>query len=175
MAGLDKNKEPDVFNALQFGAILENVKFYDDIHREVDFNDVSLTNNTRGCYPLEFLPNSKLPAVGGHPKNIIMLTCDSNGVLPPVSKLDEIQTMYHFISGYTTQIGGLTTDDPKSHTTFSECFSEGFILRDPTFLAELLEKKIKQYGTKVWLINTGWINGNLASGKVVFIYQREFL
>lgn len=169
VSGLDAHIQPELANAIQFGSVLENIKFYDDIHREVDFNDTSITTNIRACFPLENLPNAKIPAVGGHPKNIIFLTLDSNGVLPPVSRLSDQQALYHFISGYTTQIGGMTDGDPKSHTTFSECFNEGFILRDPCFMTSLLEKKLKENGTKVWLVNTGWIRGDISQGKVGYM------
>lgn len=166
IAGLDSHECPDIYNAVQFGTILENIKFYDDIHREVDFNDISITSNTRASFPLEYLPNAKIPAIGGHPKNIIMLTCDANGVLPPISKLTTEQALYHFISGYSAQIGGLAEGETKTHSTFSECYSEGFMLRDPSFLAGLLEKKINEHGSKVWLVNTGWVGSNNTNGKV---------
>lgn len=165
--GLDAHHEPDIFNAIQFGSVLENVKFYDNIHREVDYNDTSLTPNTRCAYPLEFMPNAKIPAMGGHPKNIIFLTCDSNGVLPPVSQLNDVQSMYHFMAGYTSKMAGVESGDIVTSATFSACFSEPFLLRPPIVYAELLEKKIKQHGTKVWLVNTGWINGKFGVGKVV--------
>lgn len=169
VSGWDAHESPELVNAIQFGTVLENVKFYDDIHREVDFNDTAVTSNIRASFPLENLTNVKLPAVGGHPKNIIFLTFDSNGVLPPVSKMTESQALYHFISGYTTQIGGMTEGDPKSHTTFSECFSEGFLLRDPCFMASLLQKKLKEHNANVWLINTGWIKGDVTKGQVDYI------
>lgn len=172
---MSANRDPEIFNAIKFGAVLENVKFYDDIHREVDFNDTSITSNIRACFPLEHLPDVKIPAVGGHPKNIVFLTVDSNGILPPVSKLNDKQALYHFISGYTTQVGGMTENDLKSHTTFSECFSEGFILRHPSFMAGLLEKKLKEHGTNVWLVNTGWIKGDVTKGEVKSRLRSEFL
>lgn len=104
--GLTEEKEPDIYRALKFGSVLENVLFYDDHNRVVNYHDISLTENTRASYPLEFIQNSKIPAVGGHPKNIIFLTCDAFGVLPPVAKLTPEQAMYHFIAGYTAKVAG---------------------------------------------------------------------
>lgn len=173
--GLDPVKEPDIFNAIKFGALLENVKFYDNIHREVDYNDVSITQNTRCSYPLEHISTAKIPAVGGHPKNIIFLTCDAMGVLPPVSKLNSLQSMYHFISGYTANMAGVEAGNNKTTATFSACFGEAFILRHPTLYAEMLEEKLQEHNTNVWLLNTGWINGKYGVGSVNFFDFSEFL
>ena len=165
-AGLEATKEPDIYNAIRFGSVIENIKFYDNIHREVDFNDTSITPNTRVAYPLEYIPGAKIPAIGGHPKNIIFLTSDANGVLPPVSKLNEVQAMYHFLSGYTANMAGVVAGQNVISSTFSACFGEAFLTRNPIIYAELLEKKIKQHKTNIWLLNTGWINGKYGVGSV---------
>jgi len=164
--GLDPFKEPEIFQAVRFGSVLENVRFRDPISREVDYNDTSITQNTRVSYPLDFIPGAKLPAVGGHPKNIIFLTCDANGVLPPISKLNSVQAMYHFISGYTANMAGVVAGDEGTSATFSACFGEAFLPRHPILYAELLEQKIKKHNTNVWLLNTGWINGKYGVGSV---------
>ena len=103
---LSEEKEPEIFRALKFGAVLENVLFFDEQTREINFADMSITENTRASYPLNYIPNAKIPAVGNHPKNLIFLTCDAFGVLPPVSKLTPEQAMYHFLSGYTAKVAG---------------------------------------------------------------------
>lgn len=150
---------------------MENIRFFDKSEREINFDDTSITPNTRVSYPLEFIPGAKIPAVGGHPKNIIFLTCDANGVLPPVAKLNTDQAMYHFISGYTANMAGVVAGDNTTSATFSACFGEVFLARHPTLYAELLEKKIKQHNTNVWLLNTGWINGKYGEGSVRFFYS----
>lgn len=145
---------------------MENIRFFDKSEREINFDDISITPNTRVSYPLEYIPGAKIPAVGGHPKNIIFLTCDANGVLPPVSKLDPVQALYHFISGYTANMAGVVAGDNSTSATFSACFGEVFLPRHPVLYAELLEQKIQQHGTHVWLLNTGWINGKYGEGSV---------
>jgi len=162
--GLDETKEPEIFNAIKFGSVLENVLFKDQETGEVDYDNVKLTQNTRCSYPLEYIPGAKIPAVGGHPKNIIFLTCDANGVLPPVSKLNSLQCMYHFISGYTANMAGVLAGDELITPTFSACFGEAFLPRHPTLYAEMLEHKVKKYDANVWLLNTGWINGKYGAG-----------
>jgi phosphoenolpyruvate carboxykinase (ATP) len=118
---LTKESEPEIFNALQFGAVLENVVF-DDEGNEVNFADTSITQNTRGAYPIEFIKNAKIPCIAGHPTDIIFLTCDAFGVLPPVSKLSPEQAMYHFISGYTAKVAGTEVGVTEPQATFSTCF-----------------------------------------------------
>ena len=163
--GLDKNKEPEIFNAIRYGAVLENIKFKDFHTREVDYNDISITENTRVSYGLDHIPNVKIPAIGGHPKNIFFLTCDAYGVLPPVSKLDQNQAMYHFISGYTAKVAGTEMGIKEPQSTFSACFGEAFLPLHPTTYAELLASKVNKFGTNVWLINTGWSGGKYGIGK----------
>lgn len=134
---LSKEKEPEIYDAIRFGAILENVKYFPGTRR-VNYDDVSITENTRCCYPLEHIPNVKLPAIGGHPKNIIFLTCDANGVLPPISKLTPEQTMYHFISGYTAKVAGTEMGITDPVPSFSACFGEAFLPLHPFKYAKLL-------------------------------------
>jgi phosphoenolpyruvate carboxykinase (ATP) len=161
--GLTEEKEPEIFRAIRFGSVLENV-VYDKETMEVDFNDISITENTRASYPLEFIPNVKLPAVGGHPKNIIFLTCDAFGVLPPVSKLTPGQAMYHFISGYTAKVAGTEMGVTEPTATFSACFGAAFLVWHPTKYAELLKEKIEHHQSDVWLVNTGWSGGGYGVG-----------
>jgi len=163
--GLTKEKEPEVYNAIKFGTVLENVNFFDMHSREVNYNDTSITENTRASYPLSHIEGAKIPAVGGHPKNIFFLTCDAYGVLPPVSKLTYEQAMYHFISGYTAKVAGTEVGIKEPKSTFSACFGEAFIPFHPTVYSELLAKKMKQHNTKAWLINTGWSGGKYGVGK----------
>ena len=153
---LSPQQEPEIFDAIKFGAVLENVVFDDDT-REVDYNDTTLTENTRCAYPLEFIPNAKIPAVGDHPSNIILLTCDARGVLPPVSKLDRATVQYWFISGYTSKTPGTEDGITEPISTFSACFAQPFLAEHPMVYANMLAKKLDEHGTNAWLINTGWV------------------
>ena len=160
---LSKEQEPDIWNALGYGAVLENV-VYDPFTRLVDYQDVSITQNTRGSYPLDVIPNAKIPAVGGHPKNVIFLTCDAFGVLPPVAKLTPAQAMYHFISGYTAKVAGTEVGVKDPEATFSACFGGPFLVWHPTKYAELLADKLRKHGAQTWLVNTGWSGGGHGVG-----------
>lgn len=131
---LSREKEPEIYDAIKFGAILENVGINPET-RHLDYSDVAITENTRVSYPLEHIPGAKLPAVGGHPKNIIFLTCDSFGVLPPVSKLTPAQAMYHFIAGYTAKVAGTEMGILEPVSTFSACFGAAFLPLHPTVYA----------------------------------------
>lgn len=162
---LSAEKEPEIYNAIRFGSVLENVLFKDTITNEVDYTDISITENTRCSYPLEFIPNSKIPAIGGHPKNILFLTCDAYGVLPPVAKLDHAQAMYHFISGYTAKVAGTEMGVKEPQATFSACFGEVFLPFHPTLYAEMLAEKMEKHGATAWLVNTGWSAGKYGVGK----------
>jgi phosphoenolpyruvate carboxykinase (ATP) len=162
--GLDPKKEPEIFEASKFGAILENISFFPGT-RDVNYDDISLTENTRLCYPLEYMPYVKTPAIGGHPKNIIFLTCDAYGVLPPVSKLTPEQAMYHFMAGYTAKVAGTEVGVKEPSPTFSACFGEAFLVWHPSKYAELLSEKLKKHGAQTWLINTGWTGGKYGVGK----------
>lgn len=161
---LSKEQEPDIWNALQYGSVLENV-VYDPESRVVDYKDVSITQNTRGCYPLDVIPNAKIPAVSGHPKNVIFLTSDAFGVLPPVAKLSPAQAMYHFISGYTAKVAGTEVGVKDPEPTFSACFGGPFLVWHPTKYAELLADKLRKHGAQTWLVNTGWSGGGFGIGK----------
>jgi phosphoenolpyruvate carboxykinase (ATP) len=160
---LSREQEPDIWNALQFGAVLENVVFEQE-SRIVDYKDVSITENTRGCYPLDSIPNAKLPAVAGHPKNVLFLTCDAFGVLPPVSRLTPAQAMYHFISGYTAKVAGTEVGVKDPSPTFSPCFGGPFMVWHPTKYAELLADKLRKHSAQTWLVNTGWTGGGYGVG-----------
>jgi phosphoenolpyruvate carboxykinase (ATP) len=160
---LTPENEPDIFSALRFGAVLENVVLEDD--RTVDFTDTTITENTRGAYPVEFIRNARIPCIAGHPTDVIFLTADAFGVLPPVSRLSPAQAMYHFISGYTAKVAGTEVGVKEPSATFSPCFGGPFLVWHPSKYAELLAAKMKQHGARVWLVNTGWSGGGYGTGK----------
>ncbi|KAI3845585.1 hypothetical protein MKX03_019734 [Papaver bracteatum] len=172
---LSGEKEPDIFNAIKFGAVLENIVF-DEHTREVDYADKSVTENTRAAYPIEYIPNAKIPCVGAHPKNVILLACDAFGVLPPVSKLNLAQTMYHFISGYTALVAGTEEGIKEPQATFSACFGAAFIMLHPTKYAAMLAEKMQKHGATGWLVNTGWSGGSYGSGNRIRLpYTRKII
>ena len=172
---LSEESEPDIFHALHFGAVLENVVFDDEDH-EVDFTDISITENTRGAYPIEFIKNAKIPCVAGHPTDVIFLTCDAFGVLPPVSKLSPEQAMYHFISGYTAKIPGTEVGVREPQVTFSACFGAPFLVWHPAKYAELLATKLKEHDVEVWLVNTGGSGGSYGMGsRIQLSYTRSII
>lgn len=156
--------EPDIFNAIRFGSVLENVVFSPSAHK-VDYFDTSLTQNTRASYPIEYIPNAKIPCMGTHPKDVIFLTCDAFGILPPVSRLNKAQAMYHFISGYTAKVAGTEMGVTEPQATFSACFGSPFLAWHPSKYAELLAKKMDEHDTNVWLVNTGWSGGSYGIGE----------
>jgi phosphoenolpyruvate carboxykinase (ATP) len=160
---LSAEKEPEIFQAIRFGTVLENV-VYDPMQRVVDFDNKSITENTRASYPIEYIPQIAMPCVGGHPKNIVFLTCDAFGVLPPVSRLSPEQAMYHFISGYTAKVAGTEMGVTEPQATFSACFGAAFMVWHPTKYAELLSQKIQKHGSQAWLVNTGWSGGGYGKG-----------
>jgi phosphoenolpyruvate carboxykinase (ATP) len=137
-----QNPKPDTFGALRFGALLGNVIFDDEGH-QVDFSNTRITQNTRGAYPIEFIQNAKAPCVAGHPTDIIFLTCDAFGILPPLSKLSPEQAMYHFSSGYTAKVAGTEVGVTEPQGTFSACFGAPFLVLHPAKYAELLSSKMK--------------------------------
>ena len=155
---LSKEKEPEIWNAIKKGAILENVVFKENSN-EVDFEDCSITENTRVSYPLDFIDNIAKGVKGNNIKNIFLLTADAFGVLPPISKLDKGQAMFHFISGYTAKIAGTEEGITEPQVTFSACFGAPFLPLHPTKYAEMLGEKIESSNVNVWLINTGWTRG----------------
>jgi phosphoenolpyruvate carboxykinase (ATP) len=159
---LTRESEPDIFAALRFGAVLENVVF--DKTHHVDFDDTSFTQNTRGAYPIEHMPNAKIPCVARHPSDIIFLTCDAFGVLPPVARLTREQAMYYFISGYTAKVAGTEMGVDEPEATFSPCFGGPFLVCHPSRYAKLLSEKIAKHDVSVWLVNTGWSGGAYGTG-----------
>jgi phosphoenolpyruvate carboxykinase (ATP) len=163
---LSAESEPEIHAAVRFGAVLENVVFDPDTG-EVDYGDRTITENTRAAYPIEFMARAKIPCVGDHPRNVIFLTCDAFGVLPPVSRLTPEQAMYHFISGYSAKVAGTEegVDEPKA--VFSPCFGGPFLARHPTEYAELLAERIRAHEAQTWLVNTGWTGGGYGVGSRV--------
>lgn len=161
---LSKKKEPQIYDAIKFGAILENIGFKDD-GVTPDYHDSTKTENTRVSYPIHHIDNIVQPSVGGVPKNIFFLTCDAFGVLPPISKLTPGQAMYHFISGYTAKVAGTEAGITEPVTAFSACFGSPFLPLHPTKYAEMLGKKMEENDVKVWLVNTGWSGGEYGVGE----------
>jgi phosphoenolpyruvate carboxykinase (ATP) len=168
--------EPQIFACThRFGTILENVVI-DPVNRHIDLDNSSITENTRAAYPLTFIDNAIPDKLGGHPKNIIFLTCDASGVMPPIACLTIEQAMYHFISGYTSKIAGTEVglrDEPE--ITFSACFGGPFMVHKPAYYAALLRHKIERYGAKCWLVNTGWVGGPYGVGKRISIRHTRAL
>jgi len=161
---LRQESEPEIYATTKmFGTILENVG-YDVITRRLDLDDGSLTENTRAAYPLSHIPNVVPSGMGGHPRNIIMLTADAFGVLPPISRLSPAQAMYHFMSGYTAKVAGTEAGVTEPSATFSACFGAPFMVRPPSFYAELLAERITEHGSDCWLVNTGWTEGPFGTG-----------
>ena len=160
---LSKENEPDIYNAIKFGSLVENV-IMDPKTREFDFNDGSLTENTRVGYPIEYINNAQIPGVGGIPKVVIFLTADAFGVLPPISRLDKNAAMYHFVTGFTSKLAGTERGVTEPQPTFSTLFGEPFMPMDPSVYAQMLGEKLDKYGTQVYLVNTGWAGGSAASG-----------
>ncbi|MEM8995587.1 MAG: phosphoenolpyruvate carboxykinase (ATP) [Acidobacteriota bacterium] len=161
---LSADTEPEIFAAIRYGTVLENV-VYDERTREVDYGDTSITQNTRAAYPIEFIPNAKVPCVGGHPDHVIFLTYDAFGVLPPVSKLSPDQAMYHFISGYTSKVAGTEMGITEPQPAFSACFGAPFMVWHPSKYAELLAEKMRTHKAEAWLINTGLTGGPYGTGE----------
>ena len=171
LINLDPREEPDIYNAIKKGALVENV-VYDKKTKEIDFSDGSKTQNTRVSYPINHIQNSVSNkgalSIAGHPEKIIFLTCDAYGVLPPIAKLNPNQAMYHFISGYTAKIAGTERGIDEPVATFSPCFGGPFLTLHPLRYAELLKNKIEQFQTKIYMVNTGWVGNNAQSGKKRF-------
>ncbi len=174
---LSHEAEPEIYaTTKRFGTVLENV-VVDEYTREVDLNDASLTENTRASYPIEQIPNAKLDGVGGHPRNIVMLTCDAFGVLPPIARLTPEQASYHFLSGYTAKVAGTERGMGKEpQATFSTCFGAPFLALPPTVYSDLLAKKMRHHDAKCWLVNTGWSGGGYGVGsRVKIAYSRAMV
>ena len=160
---LSAENEPEIYNAIKFGSLVENVVM-DDETREFDFDDGSLTENTRVGYPVDYISNAQIPGVGGIPKVVIFLTADAFGVLPPISRLDENAAMYHFVTGFTSKLAGTERGITEPQPTFSTLFGEPFMPMDPSVYANMLGERIEKYNTKVYLVNTGWTGGPYGVG-----------
>ncbi|AFR96949.1 phosphoenolpyruvate carboxykinase (ATP) [Cryptococcus neoformans C23] len=162
---LSAEKEPEIFNAIKFGSILENV-VYNPADRKPDYDDVSITENTRCAYPIEYIPNAKIPCIADRqPSNIIMLCCDAFGVLPPVSRLTPEQAQYHFVAGYTSKTPGTEDGIVEPSPTFSTCYGQPFIILHPGRYAKMLAERMEKNRVNCWLINTGWTGGKFGTGK----------
>lgn len=172
---LTQEKEPQIFNAIKFGSLLENIEYRPET-RTVDYDNISKTENTRVSYPAHYIDNAVEPAVGDIPKNIFFLTCDAFGVLPPISKLNPAQAMYHFISGYTAKVAGTEMGITEPTLTFSACFGKAFLPLHPGKYAELLGEKLKTHKVNVWLVNTGWVGGKYGVGnRIKLSYTRALI
>jgi phosphoenolpyruvate carboxykinase (ATP) len=172
---LSREKEPQIFDAVRFGALIENTEFFEGT-TTVDFDNISKTENTRVAYPIHFIHNAVSPSVGPSPKNIFFLTCDAFGVLPPISRLSKGQAMYHFISGYTAKIAGTEVGITEPTTTFSACFGKAFLPLHPAAYAEMLGEKIDRNNVRVWLVNTGWTGGPYGVGsRIKLKYTRAMI
>jgi phosphoenolpyruvate carboxykinase (ATP) len=173
--GLKESSEPEIFNAIRYGAVVENV-----VHTKntniIDFDDTSITKNTRCAYPLEHIPNTIIPAkVDTHPNNIILLTCDAFGVLPPVAQLTPEQAIYFFVNGYTSKVAGTEVGIEEPEATFSACFGEPFLVWNPLRYGELLKEKVVQHNATIWMLNTGWIRGGYGVGHRISIKDTRCL
>lgn len=161
---LSAEKEPEIYNAIQFGTVLENVAIDEKSH-VADYDDSRYTENTRAAYPIQAIENIVEPSMAGHPKTIVFLTADAFGVLPPISKLTKEQAMYHFLSGFTSKLAGTERGVTEPEATFSSCFGEPFLPLHPTVYAEMLGEKIDEHGAQVFLVNTGWTGGGYGVGE----------
>jgi phosphoenolpyruvate carboxykinase (ATP) len=172
---LSQTKEPEIFSAIRTGAILENIGFHNNTNTP-DYIDDSITQNTRVSYPIHHIENLQPGSQGSHPKNIFFLTCDAYGILPPVSKLNRSQAMYHFISGYTAKVAGTEEGVSEPEATFSACFGAPFLPLHPTHYAEMLGNKMDKHDTTTWLINTGWTEGAFPNGhRINLSYTRAII
>ena len=161
---LSLESEPEIYRATQmFGTILENVVLREGT-AEIDFDDATITQNTRASYPLHYIPNAVIPSRADHPKNVVFLTADAFGVLPPISKLTPEQAMYHFLSGYTAKVAGTERGVTEPEATFSACFGAPFLPRHPGVYAKMLGQRLREHGSNVWLVNTGWSGGGYGVG-----------
>jgi phosphoenolpyruvate carboxykinase (ATP) len=161
---LTHENEPEIYGAtLRFGTVLENVILHEHT-REIDFDDDSITENTRASYPIHFIPGAVIPGQGGHPKDVVFLAADAFGVFPPISRLTPDQAMYHFLSGYTAKVAGTERGVTEPTATFSACFGAPFLPRHPAVYAEMLGAKLRDTRSNVWLVNTGWTGGPYGAG-----------
>jgi phosphoenolpyruvate carboxykinase (ATP) len=172
---LSRAGEPQIWDAIRFGSVLENVVLDEDT-REPDYDDDAITENTRVTYPVSYIPHAIVPSVGGHPKNVVFLTADAFGVLPPVSRLTREQAMYYFINGYTSKLAGTEAGVTEPQPNFSPCFGGPFLPRPPMVYAEWLARRIAEQNADVWLLNTGWTGGDYGEGERFKLrYTRAFV
>jgi len=172
---LSREKEPEIYQAIRPGALVENVSFINGTH-QIDFSCKKITENTRVSYPLDFISNAQEPSIGGLPRNIFFLTCDASGVLPPVSRLTAGQAMYQFISGYTAKVAGTEAGVTEPKSTFSACFGAPFLPLHPGFYAKMLGEKMRKHDVTVWMINTGWSGGPYGVGSRIKLgYTRAMI
>jgi phosphoenolpyruvate carboxykinase (ATP) len=171
---LSQEKEPEIWAAIRFGSVVENV-VVDPATRTVDYDDDSITENTRVAYPVDFIPNAMIPGIGGHPRAILFLTADAFGVLPPLSQLTPEQAMYHFLSGYTARVAGTEAGVREPQATFSTCFGAPFMPRHPAVYAAMLRDRIAARGVRCWLVNTGWSGGAYGTGERISIAHTRAL
>lgn len=172
---LSREKEPQIWEALRYGAIMENV-VVDPLTREADYNDAHYTENTRASYPIEYIPNALIPGIAGHPKVVILLTADAFGVMPPVAKLTKEKAVEFFLLGYTSKLAGTERGIVEPQATFSTCFGAPFMPLHPQVYAKMLGEKIAQHGSRTYLVNTGWIGGPYGVGKRIDItYTRAIV
>lgn len=171
---LSREREREIYGAIKFGTVLENVVLNGE--KKPDYDDGSLTENTRAAYPVEYIENAELSGMGGIPKTVIFLTADAFGVMPPISKLTKEAAMYHFMSGYTSKVAGTERGIVEPQATFSACFGEPFMLMNPAVYAKLLGEKIEKYDTDVYMINTGWLSGGYGKGdRIKLSYTRSMV
>jgi phosphoenolpyruvate carboxykinase (ATP) len=161
---LSQEGEPQIWNAIRFGCVLENVVI-DDVTRTPDYDDEELTENTRAAYPVDFIDNCEPTGCGGHPRNVVFLTCDAFGVLPPLSRLTPEQAQYHFLLGYTAKVAGTERGVTEPEATFSTCFAAPFLPLPATRYSEMLAEKLQKHNAPVWLVNTGWTGGGYGVGR----------
>ncbi|SQC03272.1 phosphoenolpyruvate carboxykinase [Clostridium tetanomorphum] len=171
---LSRENEKEIYDAIRFGSVLENVILDED--KNPDYDDGRITENTRAAYPIHYIDNAELKGIGNIPKTVIFLTADAFGVMPPISKLTKEQAMYHFMSGYTSKLAGTERGITEPKATFSACFGEPFMPMNPSVYAELLGDKIEKYGTNVFLVNTGWLYGGYGNGdRIRLSYTRTMI
>jgi phosphoenolpyruvate carboxykinase (ATP) len=173
--GLSSEKEPQIWDAIRFGTVLENVSLEEGT-RIPNYNDNTLTENTRAAYPVDYIPNAVIPGLGGHPEVVVFLTADAFGVLPPISKLTKEQAMYHFLSGYTSKLAGTERGVTEPEATFSTCFGAPFLPLSPSVYAKMLGERIEEHNARVYLVNTGWIGGAYGVGeRIKLSYTRAMV
>jgi phosphoenolpyruvate carboxykinase (ATP) len=172
---LSATGEPQIYNAIRFGCVLENVVI-DPATRQPDYDDERYTENTRAAYPVDFIDNCEPAGLGGHPSHIVFLTCDAFGVLPPLARLTPEQALYHFLSGYTAKVAGTETGVTEPQATFSACFAAPFLPLPPNRYAEMLYQRLREHGAQVWLVNTGWTGGTYGQGsRIKLAHTRALL